>query len=98
MPEPHGLDIGGQAVIEGVMIKNQQKLAVAVRLENGQIKVKKETIKRLPKFFRIPFIRGSATLIHIFIIGIRALFWSANQQIGEEEELTKRELDRKSVV
>jgi len=92
MPEPHGLDIGGQAVIEGVMIKNRQKLAVAVRLENGQIKVKKEHLKTLPKFFKLPFVRGSATLIHIFIIGIRALMWSANQQMNEDEELTTREL------
>lgn len=92
MAEKKGLDIGGQAVIEGVMMKSKEKLAIAVRLEDGKIKIKKETLKSLPQVLRLPFIRGVTTLIYILIIGIKALVWSANQALGEEEELGMWEL------
>jgi uncharacterized protein YqhQ len=81
------LDIGGQAVIEGVMMKNKLKLAVAVRLPNDEIKVKKTQLKPLHKLLKLPFIRGTTTLFYIMIIGMKALVWSANQALGEEEEL-----------
>lgn len=90
--EPKGIDIGGQAVIEGVLMKTKEKLAIAVRLENGKIKIKKETLKSLPKILRLPFIRGITTLVYILLIGIKALVWSANQALGEEEELGMGEL------
>ncbi|HLC75116.1 MAG TPA: DUF1385 domain-containing protein [Candidatus Nanoarchaeia archaeon] len=87
-----GLDIGGQAVIEGVMMKNRQKLAIAVRLENGKIKLKKRILQPLPKLLRIPFVRGVTTLIYILIIGIQSLVWSANQALGKDDELSMLEL------
>ncbi len=92
MSEKKGLDVGGQAVIEGVLMKNKEKLAIAVRLENGKIKLKKEKLKPLPKILRLPFIRGITTLVYIMIIGIKALVWSANQALGEEQELGVLEL------
>jgi uncharacterized protein YqhQ len=92
MSNPQALDIGGQAVIEGVLMKKKEKLAIAVRLENGKIKLKKEILKPLPKILKIPFIRGLTTLIYISIIGIKALVWSANQSLEEEEELSTLEL------
>ena len=92
MTSTPALDIGGQAVIEGVMIKSRHKLAVAVRLENGQIKIKKEKLKPLPRVLRLPFIRGFATLFHITLIGIEALLWSAHQAVGEEERLGWKEI------
>ncbi|MBS3138493.1 DUF1385 domain-containing protein [Candidatus Woesearchaeota archaeon] len=92
MSEKRGLDIGGQAVIEGVLMKNKERLAIAVRLENGKIKVKKRVLTQLPKILRIPFVRGVTTLVYIMVIGIQSLVWSANQALGKDEELTVMEL------
>ena len=85
---PHPLDIGGQALIEGVMMKSQERLGIAVRLPTGKIKVRKETLSSLPWILKIPFVRGVTTLFYIMVIGIRSLVWSANQQLGEEEEMS----------
>ena len=89
---PHALDIGGQAVIEGVLMKSGQKLAIAVRLDDGGIRVRRETIRRLPKLLRLPLVRGVATLFFILILGIKALVWSANQSLKKDEELSTLEL------
>ncbi|MCK4589466.1 MAG: DUF1385 domain-containing protein [Nanoarchaeota archaeon] len=78
--------VGGQAVIEGVLMKSKDRYAVAVRLPNKKIRVKLKKIKPLPKILTIPFLRGITTLIQILIIGIKALTWSANQQEEEEDE------------
>lgn len=78
--------VGGQAVIEGILMKTKDRYAVAVRLPNNKIKVKKKKIKKLPRITAWPFIRGIITLIQILIIGIKALTWSANQQEEKEEE------------
>ena len=78
--------VGGQAVIEGVLMKSKDKVAVAVRLPNKKIKVKTDKIKKLPKILLLPFIRGITTLLQILIIGIKALTWSANQQTEEDDE------------
>ena len=66
-------DIGGQAVIEGVMMKSKSKLAVSVRLPNGKIKTKKNRLKRKSKIFEKPFFRGVLTLYDTLIIGIKSL-------------------------
>lgn len=92
MSRPEPLDIGGQAVIEGVLMKSREKLAVAVRLEDGGIRVKRETLTPLPKILKLPFVRGVTTLVYIMVIGIKALVWSTNQALGEEEELGTWEL------
>lgn len=86
------MKIGGQAVIEGVMIRNKEKFAVATRLPNGKIKVKKEKNNKFPKFFNIFFIRGIVTLIFTLIDGLKALIWSSNQQLGKDEQITKKEI------
>lgn len=78
--------VGGQAVIEGVLMKAKDKYAVAVRLPNNKIRVRISRIKKLPKVLTIPFLRGITTLIQILIIGLKALTWSANQQEEEEDE------------
>ena len=86
-------DIGGQAVIEGVMMKNKDKLAIAVRKPNGKIAIKKQRLKPKPSFQKLPFIRGIVNLIEMLIIGMKALTWSANQTTDKEEEkLSKTEL------
>jgi uncharacterized protein YqhQ len=86
------MEVGGQAVIEGVMMRNKEKFAVAVRLKNGEIKVKKEKSSKYPKFFQKPFIRGVVGLGYTLFDGIKALIWSSNQQLEIEEKLTKKEV------
>jgi uncharacterized protein YqhQ len=85
-------NIGGQAVIEGVMMKSKTKYAVSVRLNNGKIKTIKKRLKRKSKIYTAPFFRGFFMLWDTLILGIKALNWSANQQLEKNEKLTWKEL------
>jgi uncharacterized protein YqhQ len=78
-------NIGGQAVIEGVMMKGKKGWSVAVRDTQGNIHIKKEPLKELPKFLRLPLVRGVITLFHALFIGIKALEFSASKAYEEEE-------------
>ncbi|PIN74771.1 hypothetical protein COV18_06140 [Candidatus Woesearchaeota archaeon CG10_big_fil_rev_8_21_14_0_10_37_12] len=81
--------LGGQAIIEGVMIKATDNVSMAVRLPTGKIKTKKTKQKALTqryKVLNVPFIRGVINILEMFVIGVHALTWSANQQ-GEDEQL-----------
>jgi len=83
----HKHTIGGQAVIEGVLMKNDEKIAIAVRRPDHKISV----TKRL-KFLGWPFFRGTVNLVEMLVIGINALNYSANESLGEEEaKITKTE-------
>ena len=73
-------------------MRNREKLAVAVRLENGQIKVKKSSSKNMPKIYDKPFIRGVVGLVYMLHDGIGSLVWSANQQVEEEEKIEGKEM------
>lgn len=87
------MDVGGQAVIEGVMMRNKERFAVAVRLSNGELKVMEKKNKKFPKIFNVFFVRGIVGLGFTLIDGIKALIWSGNQQIEKEEEkVTKGEI------
>ena len=71
--------IGGQAIIEGVMMKSPTKLGIAVRRPDGTIVTKSEksvSITKKHKFLNIPVIRGSIILIETMIIGLKALNYS----------------------
>jgi len=87
---------GGQAVIEGVLIRSQHKLAIAVRRPSGKISVKKEKIISIADrhaFLRWPFVRGLFNLAQMLVIGFRALIHSANETMDKiEEELTYLEI------
>jgi uncharacterized protein YqhQ len=78
--------IGGQAVIEGVMMKSKRGWTVAVRDPRGEIHVKKQTLRKLPRVFRLPLLRGFLTLVHTLTIGIMALEFSATKAYDEDEE------------
>ncbi len=83
-------NVGGQAVIEGVMMKADKAWSVAVRSPDGEIQVKNVPLKPLPKFLKFPLLRGVIALFHALIIGIQALEFSASASMAEEEEpLTK---------
>lgn len=80
--------IGGQAVIEGVLMRSKNKTAIAVRKSNGKIKIKKEKIKSVSDkypFLKWPFFRGILNLIEMLVIGIKALTWSADEQVEPEK-------------
>ncbi|MBS3168272.1 DUF1385 domain-containing protein [Candidatus Woesearchaeota archaeon] len=76
--------VGGQALIEGVMMKYKNRLGIAVRDPNGKIKVKKD--KLIIKESNIPFWRGIINLIIIMYIGIKSLNYSAAISTGSKEE------------
>jgi uncharacterized protein YqhQ len=78
---------GGQAVIEGVMMRGQRNMAVAVRSPNGQVHISTKPISNSQTGIRrIPFVRGVVVLIESLVLGIGALFESANISLGEEEQ------------
>jgi uncharacterized protein YqhQ len=83
--------IGGQAVIEGVMMRSPNSMAIAVRKPNGEIVVKREKLDFFSekKFFsKLPLIRGVINLLSALILGMKALNFSANQSLGEEKEVS----------
>ena len=86
--------VGGQAVIEGVMMRAPNAMAIAVRKPNGEVVVKEDAWRSLSNRFRIlkwPLIRGSVVLVETLINGLQALSFSANQALEEgkgEEKLT----------
>jgi len=79
---------GGQAVIEGVMIRGKKMVTVAVRRPNGEIAV---DTRPLPAFYtgrlrRAPLIRGIIVLVEALVLGIKSLLYSANVSLEEEGE------------
>jgi len=87
--------VGGQAVLEGVMMRGVAVWAVAVRTPEGQIEIESETIKPWAKrhrLWRVPIIRGVVALAESMKIGFKALAISANAQLEEDEEGEKEEI------
>ena len=84
--------VGGQAVIDGVMMRGATSWSVAARLPDGRIVT---TVREAPawaaKFRKYPLLRGVATLGESLSLGMRALTWSADQQIAFEEEAERAE-------
>lgn len=81
--------IGGQAVLEGVMMRNYDKYAIAVRKPDQTIDVKVEDYLPLGErvaFFKLPFIRGIFNFVESLVIGMRTLTYSAEFYEEEEEE------------
>jgi uncharacterized protein YqhQ len=80
---------GGQAVIEGVMMRGSQALAIAMRAPDNQIVIHTEALSGIYKsrLVKIPFLRGLVALWDALGLGVRALTISANTQTGTEEKL-----------
>ncbi len=79
---------GGQAVIEGVLMRGQTRVAVAVRTPKGDIKVLEEPLTAAvyrAKWAQWPFFRGLTALWDALILGTKALLWSADIAVAEEE-------------
>jgi uncharacterized protein YqhQ len=84
MDKPH---IGGQAVIEGVMIRNRYVYSIAVRKPDGSIEVTKKALKspaQRYKILRSPFVRGVTALVENLILGLKSLLYSAEVALPEE--------------
>ena len=92
--QTHYSGIGGQAVLEGVMMKNRDKYAVAVRKPNGEIDVEVEEYKGVcgdKKFAKLPFIRGVFAFIDSLILGMKVTTYSASFYEEEDEKPSKTE-------
>ncbi|NQT25071.1 DUF1385 domain-containing protein [candidate division KSB1 bacterium] len=88
------IKVGGQAVIEGVMMRSPEFVAVAVRKPDDQIVVKKDPFVSLTKKVRIlglPLIRGGVVLIESLVLGIRALNFSSEVAMAEVEDEKKKD-------
>jgi len=80
---------GGQAVIEGVMMRGRQAVAMAMRAPDGKIVIYSEQLGAIyrSKLARIPFLRGLVMLWDSLVLGMRLLTVSANTQSGEDEKI-----------
>lgn len=81
------LNVGGQAVIEGVMMRSPGSFAIAVRRPNGEIATLVEPLRALSersRLFKLPIIRGVITLISSLFLGVKALNFSADMALEEE--------------
>lgn len=89
------IHVGGQAVIEGVMMRSPERVAVAVRRHDGKIMLKNEpyvSLTKRKKIFNLPIIRGGIILIESMILGIKALTFSgdiAAMEISSSEDEKK---------
>jgi len=89
-------NIGGEALIEGVMMRGNNKVAMSVRKASGEIytDVKPSIpLTKRNKILGLPFIRGSVSLIESMVVGIKALMESA-EQVDFEEEETESKFDK----
>src|SRR3954464_5435080 len=90
------LIVGGQAVIEGVMMRTPNAYAIAVRKADGTIV---NTAARLPKWsdkapiLKLPILRGGAVLIQSMGLGIKALNYSASEAYAEAQEAERAEVE-----
>lgn len=86
----HRTSIGGQALIEGIMMRGPKTISIAVRKPDGEIELKVDPLNTLAmkyKIFKLPFLRGVIALIEAMFIGTKALMYSA--EFFEEEEIEK---------
>jgi len=88
--KPHTEDIaGGQAIIEGVMMRHGNRIAAAVRRPDGEIVIQERDYIPLTKRYKmlgVMFIRGFVTLVEMMIVGMKCLLFSAEVALTEEEE------------
>ncbi len=89
--------VGGQAVIEGVMMRSPNFITVAVRKPKGDITVKDEPFQALAlrmKFFGIPILRGVINLFEMMVVGMKILNYSATQALDDEDQAASNELQK----
>ena len=85
---------GGQAVIEGVMMRGRTNYAIAVRKQDGRIDLFRDSVKPIAKKYPIlglPFVRGTVALFDSLILGIKSITYSANVYDDNEEKMTYKD-------
>ena len=90
--------VGGQAVMEGVMMRAPHSYCVAVRKPNGEIVTEQQPLPRISEkypIFKLPILRGLGTLGHAMTLGVKALQFSANVALGEEAAKSGKPLGEK---
>jgi len=90
--------IGGQAVIEGVMMRSSQRVSTAVRKQSGEIVVRNEDYIPLSKRYKlldIPIIRGVVSFVEMLVLGIKSLNFSADVAVEEIEEKEGKNKEKK---
>lgn len=94
------LTVGGQAVIEGVMMRSAERVATAVRMGDGRILVKTEdyvSLTKRHKLLNLPIVRGAVSFVEMLVLGIRTLNFSADIAIKEQEKLESYDEDEVKV-
>ncbi len=93
------MNVGGQAVIEGVMMRSPTAIATAVRLPDGTIELKKEPfisfVKRHPSC-NIPILRGAVNFFEMLVVGLNTLNWSADIQMQYEDRQNGKDAKKSS--
>jgi uncharacterized protein YqhQ len=87
--------VGGQAIMEGVLMRSPNFWGMAVRTPSGDVDLRAEqfrSVTRRSKLFRLPIIRGALSLGETLWLGMKALTLSTNIALGEEQELSKKEI------
>jgi len=93
--EEPSLAFGGQALIEGVMIRSKKHMVICIRQPNDEILTKVEETKSVSerhKILRLPFLRGIIALFETLYLGIKSIYFSANASLQEEEKLNPKEI------
>ena len=93
--------IGGQAVIEGVMMRSPAAIATAVRKPDGEIEITHRPFRGITaklRFLNLPILRGGVNLIETLYLGMQSLSWSAEQAMDEEERPKQESRDWKSTL
>ncbi len=93
--EETSLAFGGQAVIEGIMIRSKKQMVICVRQPNDEIATKveeTESVSERYKILKLPFLRGIIALVETLYLGIKGLYYSANATLEEQEQLTAKEI------
>src|SRR2546428_6892306 len=88
--------VGGQAVIEGVMMRSPKGYSVAVRRQDGSVRTMKDALLAMGakwKIFKVPVVRGVGVLGQALVLGIRALRFSVEEALSEETAKKKDEKD-----
>ena len=89
------LSVGGQAVIEGVMMRGPKDVATAVRDPNGRIQVETHPVSSIADRYPIlkkPMLRGTVSLVESLVLGLRSLSYSAKMAGDEDDQLTDKEM------
>jgi len=92
------LAFGGQAVMEGIMMRSKDNVVICVRQPNDEIVTQKQKLSSVTQkysFLKLPFIRGIVALIETMYTGIKSIYFSANAAFGDDEEV---ELSSKEIA